>query len=87
MIVSPNHSRRHEELTRKGDNDETRERDPKRRGKNDAKEGDEADPITDFLLEGLVKFVKILEIGDEYQFRQKCNSICKSAHEQIITNA
>jgi hypothetical protein len=64
--VSPNYSRRREEKTRKGDNDETGERDRKRRRKNDAKEDDdEADPITDFLLkEGLVKSVKILEVGN-----------------------
>lgn len=66
LIVSPNYSRRREEKTRKGDNDETGERDRKRRRKNDAKEDDdEADPITGFLLkEGLVKSVKILEVGN-----------------------
>jgi hypothetical protein len=43
--------------------------------------------ITRGLLDSIIDLHAMDEKHTKHWFREKCNSICKSAHEQIIANA
>lgn len=88
LIVSPNYSRKREGKGGRDDDEETGERDRKKRRKSYQK-GDEADPLLDFLLqEGLVRSVKVLEVGDGTRSKPvSCCSLVRITGISIQNNA